>query len=115
MSAARPILISVPVGNNPARVRMVIYEKGLEGEIEVRSPADYGGLNSEEYRALNPQGKIPVLILPDGTSIFESRVISGYICDRWRDVGPAMLASTPETRAKAALINQAEHLQPIAV
>ena len=30
---AKPILIHVPVGNNPARVRMLIYVKGLENEV----------------------------------------------------------------------------------
>jgi len=106
MTDAKPILISVPVGNNPARVRMLIYHKGLENEIDLKTPADYGGLQSEQYRNLNPQGKIPVLILPDGTALFEARVICGYICDRWSGVGPSMSAATPELRAKSALIHQ---------
>ena len=84
MSApAKPTLITVDVGNNPARCRMLVYHKGLEQLIDVKSPADYGGLSSPEYRALNPQGKIPVLILPTGEAIFEAKVVCGYLNDKY--------------------------------
>ena len=33
-------------------------------------------------------------------------MISGYISDRWADVGPSLRAATPELRARAALVNQ---------
>ena len=74
--AAKPILIHVPVGNNPARIRMLLYLKGIEDKVDLKTPADFGGMATDAYRALNPQGKIPTLILPDGHAIFESRVIS---------------------------------------
>jgi len=102
---AKPILISVPVGNNPARIRLLIYLKGIEDQIQLKTPFDYGGMQSDEYKRINPQGKMPVLILPDGTTIYESKVISGYILDRWNGTGPKLQASTPEARALAAQIN----------
>ena len=89
---------------------MLIYYKGIENEIEMKSPGDFGGMNSDEYRALNPQGKIPVLILPDGQALYESRVISAYLAEKFRDVGPSILPSTPEVRARAALINSVHDL-----
>ena len=30
------------------------------------------------FTRLSPKGKIPVLVLPDGQALYESRVISGY-------------------------------------
>lgn len=102
----KPILITVPVGNNPARCRFVMYHKGLEELIDMRLPNDYGGLRSETYARINPLGKIPALILPWGETLFESKVITSYLLDRYSDVGPSMIAPTPELRALSALINQ---------
>lgn len=56
------------------QVRFAIYKKGLESIIDIKSPLELGGLKSPEYLALNPQGKMPVLVLPDGTSLPESEV-----------------------------------------
>jgi len=106
----KPTLIHVAVGNNPSRVRMVMYIKQLVEKIDLKTPADYGGTSSPEYRALNPQGKIPVLILPDGRSLYESRVISAYLVDKYADCGPNLLAETPEARAQASLINSIHDL-----
>ena len=106
----KPILITAPVGNNPARVRMLIYFKGLEDEIEMKSPADYGGLSSDSYRRLNPQGKMPALILPSGEALFESKVICGYILDVYGSIGPSVGAPTPEARARSALLTQIHDL-----
>ena len=100
----KPVLITVPVGNNPSRVRMLLYHKGLEADIDVKTPADYGGLSAPAYRKLNPQGKIPVLLLPDGSAIYESRVITAYLVDKYAGIGPSLVATTPELRARVALI-----------
>lgn len=54
--------------------RFVIYKKGLEDEIDVKSPKELGGLTSEAYKALNPLCKMPLLVLPDGTALPESEV-----------------------------------------
>ena len=44
---------------------------------------DYGenfaSLDTPEYRALNPHGKIPVLQLSDGTALFETPAILRYL------------------------------------
>ncbi|KAF8069416.1 GST3 [Scenedesmus sp. PABB004] len=102
-SVDKPTLIDVPVSNHGARVRHIIYAKGLEGEIDIASPAALGGLGSAEYQAANPQGKMPVLLLPGGGVLPESEVIAQYLIDRWAGTGPAMTAATPELRAVAAL------------
>ena len=64
--------------------RWVIYKKGLEDEIDTVAPQKLGGLQSEQYLALNPQGKMPLLVLPDGTALPESQV---------------RLAATPQCRS----------------
>lgn len=101
---SKPTLITVDVGNNPARCRMLIYHKGLEEQIDLKTPGDFGGTSSASYRALNPQGKIPVLILDDGKALYESRVITSYILDKFGGVGPSMVAPTAELRAHAQLM-----------
>ncbi|GIL70070.1 hypothetical protein Vretimale_3346 [Volvox reticuliferus] len=101
--AGRMILYDVPVSNNGARNRYIIRKKGLEGEIDIVSPQTIGGLKSPQYLALNPQGKMPLLILEDGTPLPESEVISQYLLDKFASQGDSLVAATPEARAKAAL------------
>ena len=54
--------------------RFVLYKKGLKDKVDIVSPKVYGGMKSEEYTALNPQGLVPMLVLPDGNSLWESDV-----------------------------------------
>ncbi len=54
--------------------RFVLYKKGLKDKVDIVSPKVYGGMKSDEYVALNPQGLIPMLVLPDGKSLWESDV-----------------------------------------
>lgn len=102
--AAKPTLFDVPVSNNGARIRWILYKKGLEKEeFDIIPPADIGGLKSETFLQLNPQGKMPLLVLPDGLSLPESQVIESYLLDKYKGVGPDLLPETPELRAIAAL------------
>lgn len=57
------------------KVRIVLAEKKIEYEFEVDSPW------TAETRVpeFNPLGKIPVLVLDDGSTLFDSRVIAEYI------------------------------------
>ncbi len=54
--------------------RFIIYKKGLEGDFDIKSPKELGGLTSESYKALNPLAKMPLLVLPGGTALPESEV-----------------------------------------
>jgi glutathione S-transferase len=99
-------LYDLPVSNNGARVRLVVYWKGLQDQVAVRSPMELGGLKTEEYLAINPQGKMPALVLPDGTSLAESEVISQYLIDKYADRGPSLTAPTPELRALATVVTR---------
>ena len=64
-----PTLFDMPVSNNGARCRIIIYKKGLSltDDVLIKSPVDLGGLKSPEYLALNPQGLMPLLVTPEGS------------------------------------------------
>jgi glutathione S-transferase len=51
-----------------------IRHLGLSEQIEIGGPDDEGSL-----RALNPLAKVPVLVIEDGTALFDSRVILEYL------------------------------------
>ncbi len=107
-------LYDVPVSNNGARVRLVLYAKGLDGgEFDIKSPLEggFGGETMPEvikgpgYRALHPQGTMPVLRLADGTGVPESEVINEFLVEKYSSVGPSFLqGAAPEARAKARVV-----------
>jgi glutathione S-transferase len=83
-----------------ARCRLVVYKKGLGDRVELAPPPD-GGPRSEAYRAINPIGKVPTLVLEDGTAIPESQVIAEYLEERFPE--PPLMPRDPEGRARARL------------
>ncbi|PNW74809.1 hypothetical protein CHLRE_12g508850v5 [Chlamydomonas reinhardtii] len=103
VSASKAKLFDVPVSNNGARNRFIIRKKGLEGQIDIVTPQTIGGLKSPEYLALNPQGKMPLLVTESGWPLPESEVISQYLLDKYASHSPSLVANTPEGRARANL------------
>lgn len=57
------------------KVRIVLAEKHISYDFEVDIPWNVGSHVSD----CNPLGKVPVLILDDGTTLFDSRVIIEYL------------------------------------
>ena len=57
------------------KVRIVLAEKKIEYEFVLDSP----WTPESTVPKLNPLGKIPVLVLDDETTLFDSRVISEYL------------------------------------
>ncbi|MCK6411694.1 MAG: glutathione S-transferase [Azonexus sp.] len=57
------------------KVRIVLAEKKIDVDFEIDSP----WLAESKVPDNNPLGKIPVLLLDDGTPLFDSRVIVEYI------------------------------------
>lgn len=74
LSASDLFSVSIPDDLWHVQCRYIIYKKKLEDKIAIDSPKVLGGLKSEQYLALNPQGLMPLLVFPDGTSIPESEV-----------------------------------------
>jgi len=98
-------LYDVPVSNHGARVRLLLYKKGLESAVNIVSPQELGGLRSEEFLALNPQGKMPLLVEEDGSSVWESDAICRHLLDKHADApGPSLRPSTLAARTAADVI-----------
>jgi glutathione S-transferase len=57
------------------KVRIVLAEKKIDYDFEIDNPwkAD------AKAAKLNPLGKVPVLVLDDGRTLFDSRVIVGFL------------------------------------
>jgi glutathione S-transferase len=99
-------LYSLNLSPFAARVRAVIYAKGLKVEIVKPEEADWR--NSLEYRQLNSLVRIPLLVLADGSPLPESAVIVEYLEEAFPE--PALLPKGPKERARVRYITQvAEH------
>ena len=82
---------------HPARVRIVIAEKGLEHRIEFVSVDLIAAEHKQSaFLAMNPIGKIPVLELDDGTIISESTAITEYLDHL--DGRPTLTGTTPREK-----------------
>lgn len=57
------------------KVRIALAEKKIDYDLIEASPWE----NANEIAQCNPLGKIPVLVLEDGTALFDSRVIVEYL------------------------------------
>jgi len=114
---ASATLYDVPVSNNGARARLIIYAKGLDasGAVGVEPPSVLGGLGSPEFRALNPQGKMPLLKTASGMAIYESDTIARYLVDAHADVAPSFTPATPELRALDNLIARVHDVYLVAL
>jgi glutathione S-transferase len=68
-------LIGTPTSPYTRKARVVLAEKRIEYEFVLDAPLD-AATRVPDY---NPLGKVPVLVLDDDTTIFDSRVISEYL------------------------------------
>src|SRR6202166_1040603 len=68
-------LLSSQTSPYARKVRITIAEKKIECEVVEETPWDTGTSVPDH----NPLGKVPVLILDDGTALYDSRVIVEYL------------------------------------
>ena len=88
------ILRSAPPSPFGRKVRIAVRVLGLKDRVET---ADTDTINpSDSIRAQNPLGKIPALILEDGTAIYDSRVIVEYL--DWLAGGGKIIPPAGEAR-----------------
>ena len=80
-----------------ARVAMFADLKGVELQME----AAPGGMGSDEYKRINPTGKIPSLV-DDGHCIAESTVICDYLEAKHRE--PSLIPAEPLAQAQTRMI-----------
>jgi glutathione S-transferase len=71
-------LLSAPASPFVRKVRITARVKGLHDQISIEH-ADTRGPHNAALAAANPLSKIPALVLEDGTSLYDSRVICEYL------------------------------------
>jgi len=59
------------------KVRVVIEEKGLQSQVEIINDNPWKA--ETQVPAINPVGKVPVLITDSGSAIYDSAIISEYL------------------------------------
>lgn len=57
------------------KVRVVLAEKKIDYDLVLDSP----WVEGNQVVTLNPLGKVPVLVLDDGSTLYDSRVIAEYL------------------------------------
>lgn len=83
---------------NPARIRIVLAEKGIDQLLEF-VPVDLIAAEHKQpaFLAKNPNGVVPVLELDDGTYISECVAITEYLDNL--DGNPVLTGKTPREKA----------------
>lgn len=69
---------------NVQKVMWLIGELGLPHD-HISSGGNFGGLNTPEFLAMNPHGRVPVIKDIDGTTIWESHAILRYLAAQYSD------------------------------
>jgi len=88
----------------PARVRLVLYAKGLTPEI-IEPPGFHATVESKgDYYSINPIGRVPTLVTDDGRALPESEVICEYLEEAYPE--PPTLPKDPWGRSQVRLISR---------
>ena len=82
---------------NTFKIRVALFEAHAQHEL-VCVNLSAGDQRKPEFLALNPRGKVPVLV-DDDFVLCESEAILWYVAERFPDA--ALLGSTPRDRARA--------------
>jgi glutathione S-transferase len=85
-----------------ARVRVAIYAYDLPVEIAPSGQWTENYQKSPDYLKINPIGRVPALLLDDGTAIPESSVIVEYLADAFAHTG--LRPMDAQTAARARLL-----------
>jgi glutathione S-transferase len=93
-----------PVAPNPTKVRLYLAEKGIRDVEMVRVNLGARENRTPEFLAKNPEGKLPVLELDDGSHLTESLAIIEYLEELHPE--PPMIGCTPEERARVRSVER---------
>lgn len=72
-------LIDSPASPFCRKVKVLLHETGLIGDVELLPVTNTPLAPAEINKAQNPLGKIPTLIRADGPALYDSRVICRYL------------------------------------
>jgi glutathione S-transferase len=81
------------------KVMVVAHEAGFAGRLELERVAVGAAILSDAVMAHNPLNKIPALVLDDGTTLFDSRVIAEFMDGFERQ--PVLFPTDMKTRIAA--------------
>jgi maleylpyruvate isomerase len=87
------------------RVRIALNLKAISYEmIPIHLQKDGGQHRKAEYRAINPLGRVPTLMLADGSLLTQSLAIIEYLNEAYPQ--PPLLPADPVERARVRAISQ---------
>jgi len=87
------------------RVRIALNLKAIDYDTAPVHLVKDGGYNRRpEFRAVNPQMRLPVLVTPEGDVLIQSLAIIDYLDETHPD--PPLLPNDPVARAKARALAQ---------
>jgi maleylpyruvate isomerase len=87
------------------RVRIALNLKAISYEmIPIHLQKDGGQHRKAEYRAINPLGRVPTLMLADGSLLTQSLAIIEYLNDAYPQ--PPLFPADPVERARVRAISQ---------
>lgn len=95
-----PTLISATPSAYARINRIAFMEKGVDFELKNEVPWN----SDTETPNFNPLEKLPILILDDGTWIYDSSHIQEYILHKYADKGPSLLPEGWDTTFQAKQI-----------
>ena len=95
-------LLYAPASPFVRKVTMTARIKGLTDRMTLEH-ADTRGLHNAALEAANPLSKIPALVLDDGTSLYDSRVICEYL----DTLAPAPVLFPPSGMARFRMLTRA--------
>ena len=90
-------LYSMQSSGNCYKPRLLMHQLGLPFRL-VETDAGKGETRTPAYLALNPNGKVPLLVLPDGRKLSESNAMLLYLAEGTRFL--------PDDRYERALVHQ---------
>jgi maleylacetoacetate isomerase len=96
------------------RLRIALNLKGLAYEtVPVDLKRDGGAQHAEGYRALNPNARVPTLVLDDGTALTQSLAIIEWLDGTFPS--PPLLPAEPIVRARCRALAEvvASDIQPL--
>jgi glutathione S-transferase len=97
-------------GPYPARVRIALAEKGLQSRVRFQSVDLWKGEHkTQEFRAKNYSGTLPVLELDDGTFIAECTAITEYLDAL--DGAPVLTGQTPREKGVIHMMSKRAELE----
>jgi glutathione S-transferase len=105
-------LYSMQTSGNCYKVRLLLSQLGLPFRVVETNPGR-GETRTAEFLALNPNGRVPLLVLPDGRKLSESNAMLLYLAE-----GTKYLPSDKYERAQVnqwLFFEQYDHEPQIAV